>query len=155
MRSSHARRFVPGVYDFQLRNARAYVSCTRSSASSRDGAQMARDAIDLVGKRKRFLLEADAIPRLRGKPRRVRRCLGHDGHRSTAHPRVFNVRRRARIPRQTHPTGTSRKPPSAIASSSASRLVLLVVPDEGDLAHQVRVGGLEALVAGEHAWRDG
>src|ERR687891_1739292 len=35
MRRSHARKFVPGVYERQLRNARAYVSCTRSSASSR------------------------------------------------------------------------------------------------------------------------
>ena len=33
MRSNHARRFVPGVNDLQLRNALAYVSCTRSSAS--------------------------------------------------------------------------------------------------------------------------
>ena len=36
MRSSQARRFVPGVYERQLRNARAYVSCIRSSASSRE-----------------------------------------------------------------------------------------------------------------------
>src|SRR5215208_3327296 len=36
MRSSHARRFVPDVYCRQLRNARAYVSWTRSSASSRE-----------------------------------------------------------------------------------------------------------------------
>ena len=36
MRSSHARRFVPGVNERQLRNARAYVSCIRSSASSRE-----------------------------------------------------------------------------------------------------------------------
>src|SRR5205085_3759142 len=36
MRSSHARRFVPGVYDRHDRNARAYVSCTSSSASSRE-----------------------------------------------------------------------------------------------------------------------
>src|SRR6188474_3666062 len=36
MRRSHARRFVPGVNDLQLRNALAYVSCTRSSASSRE-----------------------------------------------------------------------------------------------------------------------
>src|SRR5215204_908174 len=36
MRRSQARRFVPGVKDCQLRNARAYVSCIRSSASSLD-----------------------------------------------------------------------------------------------------------------------
>src|SRR5215210_753022 len=36
IRKSHARRFVPGWNDRQLRKARAYVSWTRSSASSRE-----------------------------------------------------------------------------------------------------------------------
>src|SRR3954463_291174 len=36
IRRSHARRFVPGVNERQLRKALAYVSCIRSSASSRE-----------------------------------------------------------------------------------------------------------------------
>ena len=66
MRSSHARRFVPGVNERQLRNARAYVSCTRSSASSFEPSEVACDAEDLVGERKRLFLEADAVAGLRG-----------------------------------------------------------------------------------------
>ena len=36
---------------------------------------MTRDPEDLVGERERLLLEADAIARLRGESRRVRRCV--------------------------------------------------------------------------------
>ena len=65
MRRSQARRFVPGVNERQLRNARAYVSCTRSSASSRVDDEPPRHAVDLIRELERLLLEPDAVARLR------------------------------------------------------------------------------------------
>jgi hypothetical protein len=49
---------------------------------------MTSNAKDLVRERKRLLLEADAVTRLGGDAYRVGRCLGHDGHVSTAHTRI-------------------------------------------------------------------
>ncbi len=86
IRKSHARRFVPGSNERQLRNARAKVSWTRSSASSRVGARRLRHPVDLVGQLERLLFEAHALERLPGKPPSALRlpCLTHQ--RGRYHP---------------------------------------------------------------------
>ena len=78
IRRSQARRFVPGVYDCQLRNALAYVSCTRSSASSRVATNRARPGTP--GRRARGPLPRTAPdrgpPPRSGAPRPARPCSG-------------------------------------------------------------------------------
>ena len=49
--------------DCQLRKARAYVSCIKSSASSLEPRDATGHSVHLICKRKRFLLESDAITR--------------------------------------------------------------------------------------------
>src|SRR5262245_46938012 len=81
IRSSHARRFVPGWYCCHERKARAYVSCIRSSASSPGADQPTGDAVDLVAELERFLFEPNTVTR----SLRDATCLG--GRRcALAHP---------------------------------------------------------------------
>ena len=90
---SHARRFVPGVYERQLRKARAYVSCTRSSASSRSGRGGGRRD-NLVGQLERLLLEAHAVARLARQPAGVGFGLCHSPDTNKQTPslrRLFRV----------------------------------------------------------------
>ena len=85
IRSSQARRFVPGVYECQLRNARAYVSCIRSSASSRRPDEPSGDAVDLITELKRLLLESHAVACLGSQLAGLgRRHFAHAGHPSKA-----------------------------------------------------------------------
>ena len=79
MRSSHARRFVPGLVRAPAsERARVRLLDEIVGVLARAG-EMARDAVHLVGERERLLLEAHAVASARSDTRSVRR-LGHAGH---------------------------------------------------------------------------
>ena len=75
MRSSHARRFVPGrVRAPAAERARVRLLHEILGLLPRAG-EVPRDAVHLVGERERLLLEAHAVARLGRDPGRVRRRL--------------------------------------------------------------------------------
>src|SRR5215218_6304348 len=133
MRRSQARRLVPGVNELQLRKARAYVSWTRSSASSR---------LETSRRATRYTCSASSSTSS-SKRTRSRSCsairrasvsglIAPDSNSATSSAsRLFLGRgREAR---------TLKRAQDVLACDA------LVVPGEHDLADQVRVRRLETL----------
>src|SRR3954449_11674478 len=141
MRSSHARRFVPGVYERHDLNARAYVSWTSSSASS-------RDPLRCRATRKTWSASASASSSKRTRSRASVAIL------------VASSVITATVTKSTcsscgaFPVGKldDRDLAEAGLRHHGEQVVpgrLLVVPRERHLAHEVRVRALEALVPGQ------
>ena len=98
MRSSHARRFVPGRV-LAPRAKRALVRLLHEILGLLARAdQPAGHAVDLVAQLERLLFEANAVARLLGEPAGIRRlsvrCRSSGGHPSNG----FNDHRALRIP---------------------------------------------------------
>ena len=114
IRKSHARRFVPGVKERRLRNARVgLLHEVLGLLARRD--EPPRDAVDLVRELERLLLEAHAIARVLREPARV--CLGF-AHGSTLHGERRRPRRHS-----ARDLGCGREPRASEAATISSRAI--------------------------------
>src|SRR3954447_1015463 len=162
IRRRHARRFFPGVYWRHERKARAYVSWTRSSASSCEPARWRAtrytwSASASASSSKRTRSRASAAMRRASEPSEVvsltaatlsSRAAGRGaccGLSSVASTTGSNAGCSRRIP-GTNGTCALRGVETGVGKPLDERVLarLLVVPGEHDLADEVRLCALEA-----------